>query len=75
MVNMNFDNICNIVTASNIAGYLEAKEEINIESDMQLTAFILSKYEYWFSREWMNFSFADYITDELIKEFGFEEEI
>lgn len=74
MANMNFDNICNIVTASNIAGYLEAKDEINVESDMQLTAFILSKYEYWFSREWMNFSFADYITNELIKEFGFKEE-
>lgn len=75
MTNINFDGICQIVTASNIAGYLEAKEEINVESDMQLTAFILSKYEYWFSREWMNFSFADYITDELIKEFGFKEEI
>ena len=69
-----FDDMCQLITASNIAGYLEAKDKINVESDMRLTEFILGKYEYWSDKEWVNYSFADYITNELIKEFGFEEE-
>ena len=45
-----FDDMCQLMTASNIAGYLEAKDKINVESDMQLTEFILDKYEYWFDK-------------------------
>ena len=55
---VNFDDFEFIVTASNIAGYLEAKDKINIESDTKLK----------------NYSFADYISDELKKEFGFKED-
>lgn len=71
---VNFDDFEFIVTASNIAGYLETKDKINIESDTKLTEFILSKYEYWSNKEWKNYSFADYISDELKKEFGFKED-
>ena len=71
---VDFNDFEYIMCAANIAGYLEAKEKINVESDMRLTEFILFKYKYWFEREWMNYSFEEYITNELIKEFGFKED-
>lgn len=69
---MGFDELENIVCASNIAGYLEAKEKINVDSDMQLMEFILDKFEHWFDEEWENTAFEDYIADQLINEFGIE---
>lgn len=71
---VDFNDFEHIVFASNVAGYLEAKDEINVESDMRLTEFILSKYECWFTKEWINYSFDEYIVNELIKEFGFKED-
>lgn len=68
------DDLECIVCAANIAGYLEAKEKINVDSDMQLTEFILEKFKYWRDEEWTDASFQDYICDQLIDEFGFKED-
>jgi hypothetical protein len=71
---VDFNDFEYIVSAANVAGYLEAKDEINVESDIRLTEFILSEYEHWFTEEWMNYSFDEYITNKLIEEFGFKED-
>lgn len=71
---MTFDDLQFIVCAANIAGYLEAEEKIYVESDTHLTEFILDKFADWYNEEWTDASFEDYIRDQLIHEFGFEED-
>lgn len=71
---MTFDDLQFIVCAANIAGYLEAKEKIYVDGDMHLTEFILNKFTHWFDEEWKDVSFNDYITDQLLDEFGFKED-
>ena len=69
-----FDDLEFIVSAANIAGYLEAEEIIFIESDMQLTQFILDRYLKYRGAEWMSVSFFSYMRNQLIKEFGYKED-
>lgn len=69
-----FDDLEFIVCAANIAGYLEAQEIIYVDSDMDLTEFILNKFKYWRDEEWTDASFNEYIRDQLIHEFGFKED-
>ena len=69
-----FDDLQFIVCAANIAGYLEVQGKIYVDSDMHLTEFILNKFKYWSDEEWTDASFEDYIRDQLIHEFGFEED-
>ena len=71
---MTFDDLQFIVCAANIAGYLEAKEKIYVDSDMRLTEFILNRFTHWFDEEWKDVSFNDYIADQLLDEFGFKED-
>lgn len=71
---MDFEDLMYLVCGSNIAGYLEAKEKIYVDGDTRLTEFILNKYEHWFDEKWMSISFDEYITDQLIDEFGFKED-
>lgn len=71
---MTFDDLQFIICASNIAGYLEAKEKIYVDDDMRLTEFILGKFMHWFDEEWKDVSFQDYIADQLLDEFGFKED-
>ena len=71
-MNYEFDDIEFIVCAANIAGYLEAKEKIYIESDTRLTEFILDELKMWRGYEWAETSFQDYIYDRLISEFGYK---
>lgn len=74
IMNIEFDDLQFIVCAANIAGYLEAKKIIYVDSDMRLTEFIVNKFKYWRDEEWTDASFQDYIRDQLIHEFGFEED-
>lgn len=67
---VDFDDIEFIVSAANIAGHLESKKEIVLDSDQQLTEFILNNYKHWCKEECKNVSFEEYITNEMIKEFG-----
>lgn len=71
---MTFDDLQFIVCAANIAGYLEAREKIYVDDDMRLTEFIINKFTHWFDEKWKNVSFNDYITDQLLDEFGFKED-
>lgn len=73
-MNYTLDDLEFIICAANIAGYLEAQEIIYVDSDMHLTEFILNKFKYWRDEEWTDASFEDYIRDQLINEFGFEED-
>lgn len=67
---VSFEDFENIVCAANIAGYLETREQVIINNDMELTQFILKEYGHWFNKKWMDVSFSDYITSRLIQEFG-----
>lgn len=72
---MTFDDIEYIVCAANIAGYLEAEEKIYVESDTHLTEFILDKFADWYNEDNAKFSvFHEYIAEQLIDEFGIEED-
>lgn len=72
---MTFDDIEYIVCAANIAGYLEAEEKIYVESDTHLTEFILDKFADWYNEDNAKFSvFHEYITEQLIDEFGCKED-
>lgn len=72
---MSFDDLEYIVCAANIAGYLEAEEKIYVESDTQLTEFILDKFADWYNEDNAKFSvFHEYIAEQLIDEFKFEED-
>lgn len=64
-----FDDLEFIVTAANIAGYLEAEEIIVIDSDTQLTQFILDRYLKYRDNEWMSVSYHSYMRDQLIDKF------
>ena len=70
-----FDDLEFIVTAANIAGYLEAEGIIFIESDTALTQFILDRYLKYRDSEWMSVSFYSYMQNQLIKEFGYKEHV
>ena len=71
---MTFEDLEFIVCAANIAGYLEANDKIYVDSDTPLTEFILDKFVHWFGEESENTAFEDYIADQLINEFGIEED-
>lgn len=71
---VDFSDFESLVSAANIAGYLEAKEKISLDSDMRLTEFILAEYKHWLDEEWKNYDFNKYITNRLLKEFGFDED-
>ena len=68
-----FDDLEFIVTAANIAGYLEAEGIIFIESNTVLTQFILARYLKYRDSEWTSVAFYNsYIRNQLIKEFGYK---
>lgn len=74
-VHMSFDDLECIVCAANIAGYLESSEKIYVESDTHLTEFILDKFADWYNEDNAKFSvFHEYITAQLIDEFGSKED-
>ena len=74
-VHMSFDDLEFIVCAANIAGYLEAEGKIYVESDMHLTEFILDKFADWHNEDNAKLSvFHEYITEQLIDEFGYKED-
>ena len=74
MINFDLDDIEMIVTAANISGYLEAGDKISIESDTNLTDFILEKLKDYREIGWKYFMFVDFIEYELIKNFGNKKE-
>ena len=74
-VHMSFDDLEFVVCAANIAGYLEAEGKIYVESDTHLTEFILDKFAGWYNEDNAKFSvFHEYITEQLIDEFGYKED-
>ena len=71
-----FDDLEFIVSAANIAGYLEAEGIIFIESNSMLAQFILDRYLKYRDSEWVSVSFFNsYIRNQLIKEFGYKEHV
>jgi hypothetical protein len=63
-----------IVAGANIAGMLEEQGEIGIDSDMQLTDFLVDIYNQWKDNEIKIENYYSYIAAALMERFGYKEE-
>ena len=69
---VDFNDFEYIVTASNIAGYFEAKDIINVNSDMELTEFILEEVDKYnkLVSSGSKVVFCEFIENALLREFA-----
>lgn len=72
---VDFNDFEYIVTAANIAGYFEAKDVINVNSDMELTEFILEEIGKYnkLVQSGSKVVFCEFIENALLREFALTE--
>ena len=68
----NEDDLVFIVSAANIAGFLEMDEQSTASDDEDLKDFIVSAYIKWQAMGYDQPPWIDYITDALRAEYGTE---
>lgn len=61
-----------IVAGANVAGYLEAEGKIFIDTDEELTNFLITIYNAWFEDYDCKLNFLEYAAQELMEKFGVE---
>lgn len=59
-----------IVSGANIAGYMESAEKIYVDSDTELTAFLVDEYNKWVNDDYANESWQEHIEMRLRQEYG-----
>ena len=71
-IELGVEDLTRMLTAANVAGYMEEKEKIVIHTDEEMTDAILSAYEAWLNADVhaAHPNWLDYIADELQKQFG-----
>ena len=70
------EDLEDIVAAANVAGYLEKDERIFVETDTELTEFLIQTHNKWAAiggEDNNDENFLEYAAAELLERFGTEE--
>ena len=71
-IELSVEDLQMMLSAANIAGYMEEKDKIVIHNDQDMTNAILDTYKHWLYpdvRE-SNPNWLDYVSDEFMNRFG-----
>lgn len=72
--NLSLDDLENIVSAANTAGYMERTSDevskIYVDSDMGLTDFIMQKYDEYNSKVQKSISWDEFITKAFLEHYS-----
>lgn len=71
------DTLEDIVGAANVAGYMEKENRIYIDTDTELTDFLIEIHNLWDSvggDDVSDESFLSYAAEELLKKFGCQDD-
>ena len=64
------EDLVDIVEAANTAGWLEAEGKIVLESDEDLTKFLVEHHKKWAENKDCGKCFAEYILEKLVEKYG-----
>ena len=73
-IELSVEDLQMMLSAANIAGYMEEKDKIVIHDDRDMTNAILHTYKHWLHSDVResNPNWLDYVSDEFMNRFGIQ---
>ena len=71
-IELSVEDLTRMLSAANVAGYMEEKEKIVIHDDQEMASAILDAYSFWLNSDVhaAHPNWLDYVSEEFVNRFG-----